>query len=284
MATPETLPSPSPSAGLTLAATRWLVALGVAVGSIATGATLLRLEPQILPIRVVTVDGAVSRVSAPVLARTVNERLQGGMLTQDLRVLHQAVVALPWVHTASLRRVWPDQVRLEVTEHQPIARWGEDGLATAAGLVFRPGRAALPAGLPRLEGSDDAAPQVVANYLAWRDRLAPLGLKIAVLTRDPRGAWTLGLVGGLGLELGNERVEERLGRFIRTYPQIAAAGRAERVDLRYANGLSVSWSAAAGDAAVAQAEANEARAPEPKAARGKATAPDQARNKLRNKG
>jgi cell division protein FtsQ len=282
LATPDTLSSPV--AGMALTSLRWLLALGVATGSVAAGTALLRLEPQLLPVRVVTVDGAVSRLSAPVLARTVTDNLQGGMLTQDLRVLRQAVTALPWVHTASLRRVWPDQVRLEVTEHQPIARWGEDGLATAAGLVFRPGRAALLAGLPRLEGGDDMAPQVVANYLHWSERLAPLGLKVAAVTRDPRGAWTLGLVGGLRLELGSVRVEDRLARFMRTYPQIAAAGRAERVDLRYANGLAVSWSAAAGDEAVAQAEAVEARATEPKAARGKATVPGEARNKLRNKG
>ena len=94
---------------------------------------------------------------------------------------------------------------------------------------------------------------VAANYLKWRDRLAGLGLTLTALDRDARGAWTLHLGQGLDLELGATRVEERLERFMRTWPQLAAAGRPAVVDLRYANGLAVRWAQgfAPGDAEVA---------------------------------
>jgi hypothetical protein len=36
----------------------------------------------------------------------------------------------------------------------------------------------------------------------------------------------------------------RLDRFLRAYPEILAAGRPARVDMRYSNGLAVSWSGA----------------------------------------
>lgn len=287
MTTPDTMPTPPAATGLLLALSRWIVALVVVAGSVGAGAMLLRMEPQVLPVRVVTVVGAVHRVSAPILARSVTEHLQRGILTQDLRVLKDAVEALPWVHSATLRRVWPDRIELSVTERQPIARWGGTGLVTAEGVVFRPEEGPLPNGLPHLIGDDVQAPQVAANFLKWRNRLAALGPGIATLAMDPRGAWTVHLDNGLRLELGTERVEERLERFIRTYPQLAVAGRPELVDVRYTNGLAVRWAlgAAPGDVEVAQAEPTEPRAPEARAVRAKTPAAGgEGRNKSRNKG
>jgi cell division protein FtsQ len=283
----DTTPTPPAPTGLMLALLRWLVALLVVAGSVGAGAMLLRMEPSVLPVRVVTVDGAVHRLSAPILARSLTERLDRGILTQDLRVLKDAVEALPWVHSATLRRVWPDQIALSVTEHQPIARWGDTGLVTAEGVVFRPEEGSLPPGLPRLIGDDAQAPQLAAHFLKWRNRVAVLRAEIATLALDPRGAWTLYLDNGVRLELGTERVEERLERFIRTYPQLAAAGRADLVDVRYANGLAVRWAAGAapGDVQVAQTEPTEPRAPEARAVRTKAPgAAGDGRNKSRNKG
>lgn len=281
MDTPDATPTTAATGGLPLTLLRWLIALLVAAGSVAAGAWLLRLEPAALPVRIVKVDGTVHRLSAPLLAATVTEHLHSGILIQDLHSLKDAVEALPWVRTASLRRVWPDQIELSVTEHHPIARWGDDGLVTAEGFVFRPEAESLPAGLPRLSADDAKAARVAGNYLEWRERLAALGLKIATLDLDARDAWTLHLANGLRLELGTERVEERLGRFIRTYAQLAAAGQADLVDLRYTNGLAVRWAAGAapGDAEVAQTEPAEARA-----VRAKATPAGEGRNKSRNKG
>jgi cell division protein FtsQ len=286
MSTTDTLPAQSNLSGRLVGALRWIVALGVVAGSAATGVWLCRLEQTGLPVRVVEVEGAVQRLSAPILARTVTEHLHSGFLTQDLCTLRDAVQALPWVHTASLRRVWPDQIKLSVTEHRPIARWGDDGLVTAEGIVFRPDPDSIPTGLLRLDAEDAKAPLVAARFLEWRERLSGLGLKIAGLVLDARGAWTLRLGGGLRLELGTERVEERLGRFIRTYPQLAAAGQPELIDLRYANGLAVRWveGRAPADLAVAQADPPEARAPEARPVRAKAASGGEGRNKSRNKG
>jgi len=287
MTTPDTMPIQPAATGLVLPLLRWFVAALVLAGSVAGGVMLLRMEPAALPVRVVKVVGPVHRLSAPVLARSVTEQLQSGMLTQDLGVLKDAVEALPWVRSATLRRVWPDQIELSVTEHQPIARWGDTGLVTAEGVVFRPDQGPLPTGLPHLLGDDAQAPKVAARYLAWRSRVAPLGSPISTLALDPRGAWTLHLANGLRIELGSERVEERLERFIRTYPQLAAAGRAELVDVRYANGLAVRWAegAAPGDIQVAQTEPSDARATEARSSRGKTSGVVvEGRNKLRSKG
>lgn len=200
-------------------------------------------EPRLLPIMVIEVEGELHHHSSQLLQKTISERLRGGILSADLGDLKAAAERLPWVGHASVRRVWPDRLRVSVQEHRPIARWNSDGLVTAEGVVFRPQSGTMPAGLPLLEADDKRAPEVAKRYLAWRDRLMLVGHLIQALSVDPRGDWQLELVMGTELRLGTGVIEERLARFIASAPQIEAAGQPKVVDLRYANGFSVQWAA-----------------------------------------
>jgi cell division protein FtsQ len=171
----------------------------------------------------------------------VIDHLHGGIVTQDLGELKEAVEALAWVRSASLRRVWPDRLDLTVVEHKPLCRWGEDGLVSDQGVVFRPPVTELPKGLPTLAAVDDRAPLLVARYRAWSPRFAARGLGIERMLLDARGAWSLRTGAGFELALGKLEVEERAGRFLRAWPSLAAVGSPEQVDMRYSNGLSVRW-------------------------------------------
>lgn len=222
---------------------RMLLALALFAGFGAAGWMVWWHEPRMLPIRVVTVTGELRSLSRQELEETVASHLRGGILTQDMRALRREVEALPWVRSASLRRIWPDRLELRVEEQQAIARWGDDGLVTRTGEVFRPRDGRLPAGLARLVGAaDHDAPQVVARFLDWQPRLAALGLIIDELRRDARGDWSLVLLGGTELLFGTEAVESRFARLLAVWPRLEViAGPPQRVDLRYSNGVALRW-------------------------------------------
>ncbi|WP_141699017.1 cell division protein FtsQ/DivIB [Candidatus Thiosymbion oneisti] len=227
---------------------RWVWALGLLSLLGGGGYLLMRWEPQRLPVRVVTVDGALRHLSSHYLRETVSAQLNGGILTQDLVGLKRAVEAIPWVRSASLRRRWPDRLELTVVERVAVARWDEDTLVDADGVIFRPEAGDIPRGLPRLSGMDQDALQLVKRLVDWEPRLRALGLEIETLARDARGAWTLRLSAGFSLALGKERVQERILRFIRVYPRLAATGVPSLMDMRYSNGLAVRWVGGEGDA------------------------------------
>jgi cell division protein FtsQ len=205
------------------------------------GYALMLWEPRQLPVRVVTVDGEVKRLSVRRLQQTVIDHINGGILTQSLADLKVAVEAMPWIRSASLRRHWPDRLELAVEEHVALARWGPDGLVTADGVVFRPDDGVFPHGLEMLAGLDRHAPEVVERFLAWKPRFSAIEVGIDELSMDARGAWTLRCSDGFTLALGKARVEERVARFLRAYPRLAAAGMPSVVDMRYSNGLAVRW-------------------------------------------
>ncbi|MCF7983274.1 MAG: cell division protein FtsQ/DivIB [Thiohalocapsa sp.] len=232
-------PPPRTSTGALIAR---LVTAVVLMGSL-VGAVFVALdwEPRVLPVRIVTIEGEMRGLSRESLQETIGGQITGGIVTQNLNALKDEVEGLPWIHRASVRRVWPDRLVFTVEEHEALARWGENGLVTAEGIVFRPRDGRLPAGLVRLSGADDFAPEVVERYLQWHPRLAELGLIIDALVRDARGDWSLQLLGGTELYLGTEDIGARFERLMAAYPQVESIGIPTRIDLRYSNGFAVRW-------------------------------------------
>jgi cell division protein FtsQ len=74
------------------------------------------------------------------------------------------------------------------------------------------------------------------------------GLSLIGLTLETRGAWTLELDNGIRIVAGREQLVPRLRRFLNIY-RLSLADKAEQIeqiDIRYTNGVAVSWRAGAG--------------------------------------
>jgi cell division protein FtsQ len=195
------------------------------------------------PIVAVHVDGAFERVAAGELELIVRSELKGGMLTANLREVSGSLQKVAWVDSVVISRQWPNALRVSVEEQVPVAQWGQQGLINVRGEVFEVKGSALPEGLPKLEGPDPLHAEVAVRYLAFRDRLSSVGLSIAGLKLDSRGAWELELTDGTRLKLGRRQVTDRIDRFVDTVAplMVPLKGRIEYVDLRYSNGFSIGW-------------------------------------------
>ena len=82
---------------------------------------------------------------------------------------------------------------------------------------------------------------MAAQYVAFSKLLQPLQQDIAQLVLSPRRAWRIQLESGTVLELGRDRMEDRLLRYVSTYDRsVEQLNRnLTYVDLRYSNGFAV---------------------------------------------
>jgi cell division protein FtsQ len=201
------------------------------------------LDPHTLPIQRVQISGQFRHLTSAQLQEAVAGTVVGGFFTVDVEAVMRAARTLPWVDTASVRRVWPDTLRLEVVEQVPVARWGGQDLLNRRGERFSPPADTLPDGLPQLQGPDGLEATLTASYYEMGKALAADGLKIMRLIQDPRRSWHVGLDNGIELRLGNDSAYSRLLRFVRLYPKVLAARATEiaTIDLRYTNGFAVAW-------------------------------------------
>ncbi|HEX7117000.1 MAG TPA: cell division protein FtsQ/DivIB [Steroidobacter sp.] len=197
------------------------------------------------PIAQVQVGGEFKRV-APVQIEEVVAQFRGaGFLSVDLDAMRAALESIPWVDRARVERRWPNGVRVFITEHVAVARWGEDGLMNTRGELFLTGVRHVPPELPQLIGPPGTEAQVAKLYLETYPKLLALGMRLTKVELDARGAWELTLSNGAQVRLGRQDVQARLARFIDVASSVVAARAAEvdYVDLRYSNGFSIGWNA-----------------------------------------
>jgi cell division protein FtsQ len=195
------------------------------------------------PITAVSIEGPFERVSAVQLQDALANQVQTGFLSADIGKIQRAAVRLPWIATASVQRRWPGTLVVTVTEEEPAACWGKEGLLNQAGELFAQAGDHLPAELPRLNGPDGTEAKVAAMYFRVEQQLEQRGLAALSLDLDARGAWTFRLNNGVSVRLGAAAVEQRLSRFFRILdlgvPMNAEQG--AYVDMRYPNGFVIGW-------------------------------------------
>lgn len=236
----------APKPRVTLPQVNWTRVVGVLAATCITAAVYIcTVWLMDRPITAVSVQGPFERVSAMQLEEALAEHVQGGFVSSDLARIQRAAVALPWVATASVQRRWPGTLVVRVTEQQPAACWGDDGLLNESGELFVKGEARLPAELPRLTGPDGLERRVAAMYFEIETRLEQRGFAALSLDLDARGAWTFRLNNGVVVRLGAEAVEQRLARFFRALDNgvAVASEQAAYVDMRYTHGFAIGWRA-----------------------------------------
>jgi cell division protein FtsQ len=228
-----------------------LLLLVLVVGALGWGVQRL-LDPAQFPLHTVRIESPLKHVAQQTIRETVGRYVQGGFLGVDVDAVRDALQALPWVQSASVRRAWPDKLVVRVIEQQALARWGGDALVNMRGELFQPPADESWERLPLLRGPRDSNRAVAEQYVAMQGMLRPLGLIITHMSLNERRALSLRLDNGLQLGLGRQDTDLRLLRFVRVFPQVLMPRLAaiESIDLRYTNGFAVRWRDGQGPSAV----------------------------------
>lgn len=195
-----------------------------------------------LPFRQVKISVDSTHIKMVELRKVVMMNLEGGFFSLKVYQLRQAFLALPWVADVSFRRVWPDQLMVNIEEQNAVARWGNQ-LINGKGQLFQPALSKIPKKLPLLEGPTGSLKEVLQLYHELSKALLASGVTISGLRLNSRHAWHMVLNGHIDVMLGRSDVEHRFKRFIALYPRIVGAHEKDiaRVDLRYPNGLTIEW-------------------------------------------
>lgn len=171
----------------------------------------------------------------------------GTFMSQDVDVIQQQIERLPWIQQVSVRKQWPDELKIHLVEYVPVARWNDLHMVDAEGKSF-----SVPAShvgkeeLPMLYGPEGSESEVLTGYHQMSDLLAASKFKLKAASMTARRSWQLVLSDDVRLELGRTEDMKRLKRFIQLYPTLQQQAQTENkriryVDLRYDSGAAVGW-------------------------------------------
>lgn len=223
------------------------------MGLVASGLIVLIVWTQQtdrFPLRSINIGSELHQVSENDIQTVVKPHLIQGFFGLDVEAVQKSLKQLPWVESAEVRRVWPDQLVVLIKEQTAQARWGEKGILSTEAVIFYPETPMVSDKLPLFMGPDERAKEMLQQYLSTLELLGPTGLAVRVLELSPSGVWQIMLDNGVAVILGKTGLNERTARFVQAYRNNLQMQiqRIAYVDLRYTNGFSIGWKAASNNA------------------------------------
>ncbi len=214
------------------------------------------------PMRHMKVSAPFVYVSAESVRQASAPYLKKGFFAVDLNAVRSSLHNLHWVERVEVRKKWPDTLIVELQEYRPLAIWNENHMLAEQGSVFAMPKTRLPK-LPKFQGNDLQAQDMVAFYRQAQPLFQSIGLRITELSVSERYAWRVVLSDGLVLEVGRDAEDGRMARFVSLLPKIKRdeTRRLVHADLRYTNGFALTWLAPLPETTTANAPTTEGLAP-----------------------
>lgn len=222
--------------------TLWLANMLYALAAVLVlyAVLFLVVHLPVFPLRKVDVKGELQHVNREQVQFIVSREMKGNFFTLNLDRTRAAFEKLPWVRNVNVRRRWPDRLEVAIEEHQVLARWGNSALVNTHGELFKAASNEL---LPEFSGPDDSAREVTLRYGEFSRLLKPLNLTLVRMSLSDRRALQVKLNNNLVVELGRDKVSERLEKFVGVYEQSISRlpQTVAYADLRYPNGFAVRY-------------------------------------------
>ena len=190
----------------------------------------------------------------------------GTFMSQDVNIIQQQIERLPWIKQVSVRKQWPDELKIHLVEYVAIARWNDLHMVDADGVSFSvPANHVGKETLPMLYGPEGSEKEVLAGYHNLSDVLKANKITLKAASMAARRSWQLVTSDDVRIELGRSDTMKRLQRFIELWPVLQQQAQTENkrvdyVDLRYDSGAAVGWTPALMEPQDSNQQQNQAQA------------------------
>lgn len=200
-------------------------------------------DPQNLTITSVEVKGDLNILDKEQLQPVIEPFTKTNLYLLDEKSLETAIENNPWVHSASMTKVWPDKLIVKIHEQRPVAFWGDKEMLAENGEIIKASLPKEKGNLPLLYSPSDKGRNMATGFLKIRKWMKDFPIKMVEFKEDARGSWQIKLQNGMTVKIGREYQEKRLRRFMVGFDQSLkqVINDVKTVDLRYTNGFAVKW-------------------------------------------
>ncbi len=221
----------------------FLFVVVVSIGYLLFSTVSWMLDEQRLPLSKFVIQGDLKHTdSGQVQVALSHIDPMGTFMSQNVDELQRSILTLPWVAQASIRKQWPDLIKIYIVEHKASAIWNGIDLLNESGDVFHADVGQLTEDKVRLYGPKNSSREVLEKWREANPLFSSLGLSISSLVLNERRAWQIILDDGIRLELGKTSTMERIQRFLTLYQKLGEkAKEVSYIDLRYDTGAAVGW-------------------------------------------
>ena len=232
------MPAPKPPSLRWRKSYNWIFLL---LPMILGGIYISQLE-KLFPIRTIQLSGDFKNLEQHEIEATLQPYLGQEFFALDIHQVLQTLHDRPWTQSVSVRRVWPDKLRVMSTEKKPVARWDSKHLLSDSASVYRADTSAF-GHLPLVHAANHPPAWALRQFYRLQTRFSTVDERVITLQVDSRGALEVELINGLKIKLGREDIDHKIDRLVSIYQQqiLPRREQIQRLDLRYSNGFAVAW-------------------------------------------
>lgn len=197
----EDAPQPSARAGGALRSVKakrlfGLAAAGLAAALLAAGVRsavdFAKTSPYFSLTRL-EMRGDSQKVPLARVKEAVEGVVNGNYFTADLGAVREAVLTVPWVQDAAVRRVWPNGIEVDVEVYRAMALYEDGRLVSSDGALFsaNPEEAPEASDLPNFYGAPSEVRAISRRYQRFSKIVSIIPAKITDVTLSDRGSWAI---------------------------------------------------------------------------------------------
>ena len=192
----------------------------------------------------------VQHVKPKELKKLVIMELNGTALTTDLGPIYKSVLSHPWIKEATVRRIWPNKILVNLVEHNIIGVWSDGRFVTQAGKLLQFDKLQSESinkekncFLLKLDGPNETVTAVLDKARMISKKAIKVGLQTTGVQLTNQYDWRVFFSNGMKMELGGENLEtpleKRLDNFFNSIAWVRTKIKKDliSVDLRYAQGF-----------------------------------------------
>ncbi|WP_369434550.1 cell division protein FtsQ/DivIB [Psychromonas sp. MME1] len=202
-------------------------------------------DQQSMPLSSLILTGNIKHIAVNDVRKIlIAQQNRLNFFTLEIAEIQQEIENLPWVYSASIRKRWPDTLKIHIVEQSIVAIWNDKTLLNRFGEIITVSPDTTDDKLATLYGEDQFAGDILTDYMKINRLLKVNKFKIASLTSDKRHSSDVTLDNGIALRLGQEQQLDRIQRFLSVYPLLEKEydiTTIDYIDLRYDTGFAIGW-------------------------------------------
>ena len=195
------------------------------------------------PIDSINVSGDLKRVSTKSIENNTKNLLTKGFLSFNASEIKKKLETLDWVQSVEIVRIWPNKIDIRIMEETLVGIWNNDLILNSSGKLYVVDQRSIPENIPQLNGPKGSERDVMTLFIKIDSLLIGRGLYLEAITLDARGSWSFTIKPKIEIKLGKTEINQKLERFFLALDQslLAKIHKVSYIDLRYSEGLAVSW-------------------------------------------
>ena len=163
--------------------------------------------------------------------------------TMDINYLREKIEKIDWVKNVTIRRSYPDEVKIYIEEHIPVAIWNNDYYLDEFGKIFSANN--INSDLPLIVSRSNRN-NIIFKYFTLLSKSIldnKIDEKIIKIQENEIRSLSVFFLSGIKVEFGSSNITDKINIFFKAYKTLNSSDlkKIRYIDMRYSNGFSVGW-------------------------------------------